>query len=435
MILPRALLLLAAVFSAVLVPAVTVCAGVCENPASPTIHSADTRALMTMVEHDASLKTLLEESIAAAAAVNPDPSSNPAQSLAGYYDFLDWAATAMPFDILPSAGNYPKLYESIDQSLDYFYFLIDQPLDELKDRGLYHNSVQYVEPFRSWMIAFTKNWGLFLSTPASWNDEFYKKALADERFGLANGWYEDPSNWHTFNQFFCRHLSSPAARPIAAPQDDAIVTSPADSTPQGVWAVDKDSRIVGAGPGGVVVKSTGFDSVADLLGPGMAYADSFANGVLTHTFLDVNDYHRYHFPVSGKVLEVRTIPADDAVGGVQIWSAEKGKYVLIDKKPGWQTIETRACVVVDTGATGLVAILPVGMSQVSSVNFEPEVVPGITVKKGDPLGWFLFGGSDIVMLFQPQSGFTLTAPKDPDDLEAYAHLLMGQAYGKMTPAK
>ena len=91
--------------------------------------------------------------------------------------------------------------------------------------------------------------------------------------------------------------------------------------------------------------------------------------------------------------------------------------------------------IVDTGAAGLVAILPVGMSQVSSVNFEPDVVPGIAVKKGDPLGYFLFGGSDIVMLFQPQAGFTLTAPKNPDDPESYTHLLMGQAYGKLTPAK
>jgi len=432
--LPR-FLLLAAIFALGSFPSVPLSAGSNTSASCPAIHAAQTQALMTMAEHDAELKSLLEKSIAAAAKVNPDRVSNPAQNLAEYYDFLDWAATAMPFNILPSAGEYPKLYESIDQSLDYFYFLIDQPLDELAGRGLYNNSVQYVEPFRSWMIAFTKDWGEFLSTPASWNDEFYKKALADNRFGLGNGWYEAPSNWHTFNQFFCRHLSSPAARPIAAPQDEAVVTSPADSTPQGVWPIDGSSRIVGAGPGGVTIKSTGFDSVADLLGPGTAYAESFANGILTHTFLDVNDYHRYHFPVSGKVLEVRTIPADDAVGGVQVWSAEKGKYVLIDKKPGWQTIETRACVIVDTGAAGLVAVLPIGMSQVSSVNFEPEVVTGAVVKKGAPLGWCLFGGSDIVMLFQPQAGFSLTAPKNPDDPQSYAHLLMGQAYGKLTPAK
>jgi len=82
-----------------------------------------------------------------------------------------------------------------------------------------------------------------------------------------------------------------------------------------------------------------------------------------------------------------------------------------------------------------VAARPLGMAQGASVNFDPAGVPGAVVKTGDPLGWFLFGGSDIVMLFQPQAGFSLTAPKNPDDPQSYAHLLMGQAYGKLTPAK
>lgn len=45
------------------------------------------------------------------------------------------------------------------------------------------------------------------------------------------------------------------------------------------------------------------------------------------------------------------------------------------------------------------AIVPVGMCQVSSVNFEDTVTVGAEVGKGDPLGYFLFGGSDIVMVF------------------------------------
>lgn len=48
---------------------------------------------------------------------------------------------------------------------------------------------------------------------------------------------------------------------------------------------------------------------------------------------------------------------------------------------------------------GLAAIVPVGMCQVSSVGFEADVVPGAQVKKGDPLGYSLFGGSNVVMVF------------------------------------
>lgn len=56
--------------------------------------------------------------------------------------------------------------------------------------------------------------------------------------------------------------------------------------------------------------------------------------------------------------------------------------------------------IVETDGYGLVAIMPIGMSQVSSVCFEKEVQVGQRVEKGDMLGCFLFGGSDIVLLFQ-----------------------------------
>lgn len=291
--------------------------------------------------------------------------------------------------------------------------------------------LQYVEPFRSWMILFTKNWGLYLSTKDSWNEQFYQKNLADERFGMNNGWYESPEKWNSFNDFFARRLSSPAARPIAQPANESVVVSPSDSAPQGVWKIDKNSRFIQQK--GVRLKSANFNSVDAILGQGSAYAGAFANGVLTHTFLDVNDYHRYHFPVSGTVKEVRKILADDAAGGITVWNEKLRKYELEDHLPGWQSIETRDCVIIDTEKYGLVAVLPIGMSQVSSVNFEENVKVGAKFKKGDPLGYFLFGGSDIVMLFQPQAGFEITAPAA--DADSYKHIYMGEAYGVMRGAK
>lgn len=386
-----------------------------------------TEELIGLVESDATFAALLEESIAKAAEVNPDKSTNPAQNLEDYYDFLDWAATCMPWDILKdqAAGG---LYEHIDQSLDYFYFLVDQPLEELEGQGYYNNSLQYVEPFRSWLKKFVRGWGEYLSTGESWSDGYYELFYDDPRFGLQNGWYEDPSNWHSFNDFFSRYLSSEDARPLAAPGDDSVVVSPADALPQGTWKIDEDSQLVSED--GVLVKSSKFTSIAVLLGEDNAYRDAFAGGTFTHTFLDVNDYHRYHFPVGGTILDAGIIPQDDAVGGIQVWDAEKGKYVLEDQAPGWQMIETRGYVILETAEYGLVAVLPIGMSQVSSVNFEDTVKPGTTVQKGDMLGYFLFGGSDIIMLFQKGAGFGLTVPASGDG--SYEHLLMGEEYGRLT---
>jgi phosphatidylserine decarboxylase precursor len=390
-------------------------------------YAPSAQQFITMVEHNAQLKKLLIKSIEKAKKINPDKVTNPAQTLEEYYAFIDWASRAMPWSILRDSP-YSQLYDQIDQSLDYFYFVNDQPLAELKGKGYYNNSLQYHEPYRTWMINFTKEWGVYLSKEGSWNDEYYKKALQDERFGLRKGWYEDPSNWKTFNAFFARYLKSPDQRPIASPDVPSIVSSPADSKPQGVWKIDKNSNIVHRK--GVAIKSRVFRSIAELIGEGSAYRNAFANGTLTHTFLDVNDYHRYHFPVDGTIREVRIIPADDAAGGIITWDPGIKRYVLDSNTPGWQMIETRGCVIIETKEYGLVALLPIGMSQVSSVNFEDAVTVGTTVKKGDMLGYFLFGGSDFVMLFQSKVTFALTVPRESDG--SYKHVLMGEKYGELS---
>ncbi len=56
---------------------------------------------------------------------------------------------------------------------------------------------------------------------------------------------------------------------------------------------------------------------------------------------------------------------------------------------------------------GLVAVLPIGMSQVSSVVMTAEV--GVTVRKGEELSYFQFGGSDIIVVFEAKSNVSITA--------------------------
>lgn len=368
-----------------------------------------TKDFMNMIEEDPELKDLMEESINLAAMNNPDQKTNPVRSLEDYYDFLDWSATCMPWNIL-NKQKYPDLYSSVDQGLDYFYYLLDQPLPELAGKGYYYPCLEYHEPIASWCKEYAKSWGEFLSTSESWNDEYYKLACSDESFGMNKGWYADSNIWSSFNDWFSRKLKDADQRPIA----DADITSPADSTPRGIWTIDENSQI----DTGVQLKSTRFYDVKQIIGEDSEYEECFANGTLTHTFLDVNDYHRYHFPVGGKILEVRKIKALDAVGGLASWDKNEERYFLYDDNPGWQSIETRDCLIMDT-EYGLVAILPIAMSQVSSCNWEETVTVGATVEKGDPMGYFLFGGSDIVMIFQ--DGVKL-------ELASKEHIFMGEPY-------
>jgi phosphatidylserine decarboxylase len=100
--------------------------------------------------------------------------------------------------------------------------------------------------------------------------------LEDERFGLDKGWHEDPSKWKTFNDFFARYLKSPDQRPIASLHDLSIVSSPADSAPQSVWKIDKNSNIVPST--GIKIKSNVIKSIAVLIGEESAYKNDFARG-------------------------------------------------------------------------------------------------------------------------------------------------------------
>jgi phosphatidylserine decarboxylase len=290
-----------------------------EDSADKPVYGPKTLELINIVDNNPEIKVLLIKSIAQAKATNPDKDTNPAQTLEEYYNFVTWAETCMPWSILPKTP-YTSLYDKIDQSLDYFYFINDQPLTELEGLGLYNNSLQYISPYRDWLVSFNKAWGLFLDTPESWKDEYYQLALTDNKFGLSAGWYEDPSNWKTFNQFFARYLKSPDKRPIASPDDNTIVVSPADAIPQGVWQIDGNSSIVVEG--GVAIKSGTLTSIVKLIGDDSQYKDAFANGVMTHTFLDVQDYHRFHFPVGGVIKEVRNIAEQDAVGGIITWDPD-----------------------------------------------------------------------------------------------------------------
>ena len=88
-----------------------------------------TKDLQKMLNKDPELKKLMEKSLAKAKKINPDKSTNPAQSLDELYEFTDWAATCEPWNVVPGKKG-DKLYEHIDQSVDYFWFLVDQPLNQ-----------------------------------------------------------------------------------------------------------------------------------------------------------------------------------------------------------------------------------------------------------------------------------------------------------------
>ena len=377
-------------------------------------HEPTTIEFINIVEKNENLRILLQKNIEIAKRNNPDKLTNPAQSLEELYDFLDWSVKCMPWECLKDLP-YNSLYSKIDQATGYFWYIFDQPLEELQNKGYYYPSLQYHEPIASWIKKYSKTWGKFLSTKESWNDQYYNMVLCDDNFGLKKGWYGAKNIWTSFNDFFSRKLSDKNQRPIS----NSDVVSPADSCPKGFFKIDQNGMVE---DDDIFIKTSHIKSVEELIGRDSDYCKNFANGTLTHCFLDINDYHRYHFPVDGKIIEMRKISATNAGGGVTKWNKKEKKYVYYNKL-GFQMIETRDCIILDTENYGYVAILPVGMSQVCSCNIEKNLYVGKRVKKGDPLGYFMFGGSDIVMIFDKSVECVPLAKKE--------HLLMGEEYANL----
>ena len=401
-----------------------VCFGSVNALAVEQEHKKITQQLIKLLEDKPEVKEMFKASLKKASIINPDRVTNPVQTLTEYYDFIDSTSELLPQEML--ANPTSLIREQMLQSICYFYFLIDQPLPQLKGKGLFKNTIQYHKPFANWTRNFADSWGDYLDTEASWTQKTYRQFYSDSSFGLQNSWYEEPSNWKTFNEFFSRQLISPSVRPIASQTVSSIVVSPADSVPQGVWPIDSKSKI--KVKDGLKVKLARFYNVEELLDHDSKYKKAFANGMLTHTFLNVNDYHRYHFAVGGIVKEIKKTQQNASLGVT--WDPKTKKYDFI-VSTGWQFTQTRGYVIIETKEYGLVALIPMGMAQVSSVNFEESVKIGSHYNKGDMLGTFLFGGSDFVMLFQEKAGFEISAPKSTESDSDYDHLLMGEVYGIM----
>ena len=154
------------------------------------------------------LRALLEQSLQQAAIANPHQETNPVRTIEQWCAYVERFAHLMPWQAM-DIGEDASFFRRIDQNIGYFYYLIDQPLDALKDGGYWYPSLQYEPRIAAWLVEYNRAWGEWLSSADSWNDSYYHLARMDARFELDTDRYESPDNWHSWNDFFARKLRSP----------------------------------------------------------------------------------------------------------------------------------------------------------------------------------------------------------------------------------
>ena len=99
----------------------------------------------------------------------------------------------------------------------------------------------------------------------------------------------DPVVW---NDFFTRSFKD-GERPVASPDDDKVIVSACESTPDGISTdVKRQDRFW--------IKSQPY-SLEDMLASDDS-VDQFTGGTVYQAFLSATNYHRWHSPVAGTIV-------------------------------------------------------------------------------------------------------------------------------------
>jgi phosphatidylserine decarboxylase len=189
----------------------------------------------------------------------------------------------------------------------------------------------------------------------------------------------DPlDSFANFNEFFYRKLKA-SARTIAEPNNPKVAVSPADCRLHVFPQIDTATS--------VWIKGKNFN-LQNLLRDDQL-ATKFNGGSLVIARLAPQDYHRFHLPVD--CIIGTTKPIDGALYTVNPIAIREEIDVYTENK--------RNVTLLESSEFGQVVYISVGATMVGSIRITSK--EGQKAKKGDEHGYFAFGGSTILLLFQP----------------------------------
>lgn len=185
----------------------------------------------------------------------------------------------------------------------------------------------------------------------------------------------EPESYGTFNEFFYRTLK-PSARPIAA--GETVAAFPADGRHLAIADVSTADSFY--------IKGQRFDLAAFLGSDELA--KEFEGGSMLISRLCPVDYHRYHFPVSGKAGAARIL--DGSLRSVSPLALRRKLSILWENR--------RMITEVESDAFGKMIVMEVGATCVGGMHstFQADS----QVEKGADKGYFSFGGSCVTTVYK-----------------------------------
>ncbi len=265
--------------------------------------------------------------------------------------------------------------------------------------------------FNAAMKSILEDWHQYLASPDSnWvfeiEGEQWLSPAAKQQYQFEI-WQKDSETlpyWSSWNSFFTRQFKDKAAsRPISAPDDDSVVVSANDGS-LFRWDENVSARDV------FWFKDMPY-SLADILSSDApaqqavidqyGLVDLFTDGYVFQTYLNPYNFHRWWCPVNGKVLFDPFSIAGDYFNKLVIPDFGGATTASL---PYLVQVNARGLMVIETDDYGYVCCIPLGMSEVSTVSFDPQMAQGKAVTKGEEMGMFEYGGSSYVLLFQKLPG-------------------------------
>jgi phosphatidylserine decarboxylase len=206
--------------------------------------------------------------------------------------------------------------------------------------------------------------------------------------------------WKSFNDYFHRQIKLEEFRPIDDPDNPKVIVSANDGKvykiAENVQRTDK-----------FWLKGQPYSLVNVL---NNEYVDRFVGGSVFQSFLSGADYHRWRSPIDGVVKLTQIV---DGLMFSDVESAGVDPTAATYSQGYEASVNTRGLVFIesDDPIIGMVCVIPIGITEISSVTI--NVKDGDTVKKGDELGWFSYGGSTMCLVFQPGAIKKFTVPNRP----------------------
>jgi len=201
--------------------------------------------------------------------------------------------------------------------------------------------------------------------------------------------------YKSWDDFFTRRVRD-EARPVASPDDNLVIANCCESR---VYNIEHDVKLRDR----FFAKGQPY-SILDMLAND-PLAEKFAGGTIYQAFLSALSYHRWHTPVSGKIVRAfvqdGTYFSEPLFKGVgEPGSTEISSAGLSQSQGYLSALATRAIIIIeaDEPAIGLLAFVGIGMDEVSTC--EITVKEGDHVVKGQETGMFHFGGSTHCVIFR-----------------------------------